>query len=35
MSTKKPSMKFLQNKIEKETMKNIETLETTLELVKQ
>ena len=34
MSTKKLSLKYLQNRIKKEAIKNIETLESRLELVK-
>ena len=34
MSTKKLSLKNLQNKIRKEAIKNIETLESRLEMVK-
>ena len=34
MNTKKPSLKYLQNKVKKEAIKNIETLESRLEMVK-
>ena len=33
MSTKKPSLNFLQNKIEEETLKNLEILKSRIEMV--